>query len=210
MGPRPPHSPPRLCKCNSLLPIQRPGRLPGSSRRLPCLTGGEGCRPGRPPSPWAPPAPGRRGRRTGAAHPAGICASTGKPAACQTARNEARAQHPVCRQQGVWLRAAHWVPYHPGGPQHHLQLPLVELHVEEEAIQELEQSPVTQPARKQASEQPQGGHGCPQPPPRRRHPGHPSLPQFPHLGSKGGCMRQLESKSHFSVPIKQIKSFIIN
>lgn len=165
MGPRPPHSPPRLCECNSLLPIQRPGRLPGSSRRLPCLTGGEGCRPGRPPSPWAPPAPGRRGRRTGAAHPAGICASRGKPAACQTARNEARAQHPVCRQQGVGLRAAHWVPYHPGGPQHHLQLPLVELHIEEEAIQELEQSPVTQPARKQASEQPQGGRGCPQPPP---------------------------------------------
>lgn len=45
-------------------------------------------------------------------------------------------------------RAAGWTPYRPGGPQHHLQLPSVELHAEEEAVQELEQSPVAQPAGK--------------------------------------------------------------
>lgn len=168
-GPRPPRFPTPaqgLCQCNSLSRMQGAGCVPGRSRRPPHLTGGEGCRPGRPPSPWAPPAPGRRGGRTGAAHPAGICARRGKPAAGQAARKAARAQRPACRRRGPGPRAARWAPYRTGGPQHHLQLPPVELHAAEEAVQEPEQSPVAQPAGKQANEQPQGGHGCPQTRPR--------------------------------------------
>jgi len=116
----------------------------------PCLTSGEGCRSSCQPSPWVPPGPGRRGGRRGAARPAGTCGWRGKPVAHQAVGMEdaVRAQH--CSVPGAGGQVPHLPP---DSPQHHIQLPSVQLHAEEEAVQEAEQGPAAQPAGRRGTAQ---------------------------------------------------------
>lgn len=50
-------------------------------------------------------------------------------------------------------------PYRPGSSQHHLQLPPVQLHAQEQTGQELGEQPVAQPAGKLGMSLPQS-HPC--------------------------------------------------